>query len=345
MARKISLIDMAYQMAWSDLADLASGQAQVFMGSPGNVLERDCRGHRYVFHQYTSAAGGRVQDQLGRADEPQTQAARHALIERIDQTKALIERIRDLVKLGYQVADSRTYGVAAALYNAGLFQHGLTLIGSHAYGVLLNTLGITATPYRSNDVDVARGPGKLALPSLDLARLLARTRIDFVPVPAFDHRDPSTSHKERGQSPFRVDLLVPSKTLEIGAVEVPALKSFATALPHLGYLLENTGMAPLISRHGAVPVRVPEPARFAVHKLVVADLRVNQRDKTAKDIHQAAVLLAALAQRQPGDIEQAVSALPKSAKPHGARRIKALGAELAGETLERVLQELAGLQA
>jgi len=343
MASKITLIGMAYQMAWSDMADLAGGQAQVFMGSPGNVLERDCRGHQYVFHQYTSAAGNRVQNQLGRADDPQTQVARETLRERIAQTKALVESIRDLVKLGYQVADFKTYGVAAALYNAGLFQHGLTLIGSHAYGVLLNTLGISATPYRSNDVDVARGPGKLVLPSLDLAQLLAQTQIDFVPVPAFNHQDPSTSHKERGKSPFRVDLLVPSKTMKIGTVAVPVLKSFATALPYLGYLLENTSMATLISRHGAVPVRVPEAARFAVHKLVVADLRVNQRDKTAKDIHQAAVLLAALVQRQPGDIEAAVAALPNAARPHGVRRMQALRTELAGETLEAVLQALEGL--
>ena len=44
----------------------------------------------------------------------------------------------------------------ASLHNHGLFRVGALLIGSHAFGVLLNVLGVKAVPYATEDVDIAR---------------------------------------------------------------------------------------------------------------------------------------------------------------------------------------------
>jgi hypothetical protein len=85
-------------------------------------------------------------------------------------------------------------------------------------------------------------------------------------------------------------------------------------LPYLAYVLANAQTGTLISRHGAVPVRVPEPARFAIHKLLVSRLRTNTLVKSQKDVRQASVLLAMLGEHRTGDIEDACAALPRSAR-------------------------------
>jgi hypothetical protein len=94
------------------------------------------------------------------------------------------------------------------------------------------------------------------------------------------------------------------------------LKAHATALPFLSYVLGQTQMSTVLAREGCCPVRIPVAERFAVHKLVVSQLRTNRDAKTEKDIFQASVILAALGEKYPGAIEAAVMDLPISARTH-----------------------------
>jgi hypothetical protein len=61
-----------------------------------------------------------------------------------------------------------------------------------------------------------------------------------------------------------------------------------------------------------VLVRVPVPERYAIHKLIVSQLR-SRGSKPAKDLSQAAVLVDAVVERFPGAIEEALAVVPKSA--------------------------------
>lgn len=61
---------------------------------------------------------------------------------------------------------------------------------------------------------------------------------------------------------------------------------------------------------GGVLVNVPNPARFALHKLIVAGERDStMHTKREKDLRQAAQLLALLVQERPGDIRIAWDAI------------------------------------
>ena len=161
-------------------------------------------------------------------------------------------------------------------------------------------------------------------------------------IPSLDRRQRGTSFKERGGSNFRVDLLVPSADDNYPTVPVPELKAHAQGLPHLAYLLAASQEIPVLSSHGSVMARVPVPERYAIHKLIVSQLRNKASSKPEKDLRQAAVLIEALVERYPGAIEDAASAVPKSAARHMARAIKALGqhlpttAESAWETLHAI---------
>lgn len=105
---------------------------------------------------------------------------------------------------------------------------------------------------------------------------------------------------------------------------VPELGAHAKGLPYLAYLLGVTHELPALSPHGVVMVRVPIPERFAVHKLIVSQLRSTASAKPEKDLRQAATLIEALADRFPNAVHEALDALPKSAMRHLKRAIKAL---------------------
>ncbi|MCK7494444.1 MAG: nucleotidyltransferase domain-containing protein [Comamonadaceae bacterium] len=192
------------------------------------------------------------------------------------------------------------------------------LIGLHAYGVLLNRLGIRATPYATEDIDIARREALAfkKLPERGFLEMLQDSGIPFVEVPEPDRKKPSTSFKQRGRSRFHVDLLVPSANDNFPVVAVPELKAHATGLPYLDYLLSESQTAMLMAREGCCSVRVPLPERFAVHKLLVSRLRTGREAKSGKDVFQACVLCAALAESHPGAVESAVAKIPQRARKY-----------------------------
>jgi hypothetical protein len=154
--------------------------------------------------------------------------------------------------------------------------------------------------------------------------MLRETGIPFFEVPSLDRRAPSTSFAERGGSRLRVDLLVPSSNDEYPTVPIPELGAHAKGLPYLAYLLGMSQNVPLLSPHGVVMVRVPVPERFAVHKLIVSQLRTRATGKSEKDLTQVATLMEAVAERFPGALEDALAAAPRSASRHIARAAEAL---------------------
>src|SRR5207247_4590790 len=133
------------------------------------------------------------------------------------------------------------------------------LIGSHAYGVLLNRLGVRAAAYATEDIDLARREALALkkLPEGGFLQMLRDSGIEFVEVPDLDRKKPATSFKQSGRSRFHVDLLVPSRDATFRAVPVPELEAYATGLPHLAYLLAESQMAMLAAREGCCAVRVP----------------------------------------------------------------------------------------
>jgi hypothetical protein len=167
-------------------------------------------------------------------------------------------------------------------------------------------------------VDLAR-PTKLAVESLPkggLLELLRESGIDFVDVPGLRPGAPTAKYSERGRSQFTFDLLMPAAgdTAEVQAV--PELGAHATALPYLRYLLTETQMGAALSNHGVVAVRVPVPERFALHKLIVSQLRIGRPEKSRKDLDQAAALIAALGENHPGAIESAFAKTAVSTRKH-----------------------------
>ena len=292
-------------------ADVTSG------GTPGSVVVRkNAAGFRFYAHSFYGADGRKRETYVGGpvgSDGPERAAT--LLRERIAEVQELLPSIRLLAREGFHVVDKRTFAVLAALHTHGVWAAGGVLIGSHAYGVLLNRLGVRSAAYATEDIDVARARA-LALdtpPEGGLLGLLATTGLEFVPVPELDRDRPSSSFKLPGRSRFHVDLLAPSRDDSFPVVAVPELGAHATGLPFLGYLLEPSSLSAVLAREGCCAVRVPTPERFAVHKLLTSALRTGRSAKSERDVAQAAMIAAALAERHPGALEEARLALPRRA--------------------------------
>ncbi|MES1204485.1 MAG: GSU2403 family nucleotidyltransferase fold protein [Pseudomonadota bacterium] len=307
------------------------------------MIEREnARGVRFYVHQFYDAAGKQRERYLaGPVGGAEADTRAKELRGRIGELKALVPTFRMLGREGFNLVDPRAYGTIAALHNGGVFEAGGMLIGSHAYGVLLNRLGIRVTAYTTDDVDIARRE-QLAfkkLPDRDLLATLKESGIDFVEVPVLDRKRPATSFKQPGKGGFHVDLLVPSKNETFPVVSVPELRAHATGLPYLAYLLAESQTGMVIAREGCCAVRLPLPERFAIHKLVVSRLRTGRNTKAQKDIDQAIVLLAFLATTHSGAIESAVTVLPKGAVKHLRAALGSLRPPLA-ELVPRAWEEL-----
>lgn len=193
------------------------------------------------------------------------------------------------------------------LERAGVFVVGGTVIGSHAFGIYANMLGVRweTEMTRTQDVDLATSStfeiGINDKP-VDLRKALLESEMGFFEVPALNRKHPSTSYKLRGRE-LTVELLTPmlgptsSTPIMIRALGVPA-----EPLRFLNYLLEQTEPAVVVAK-GGILVNVPSPARYALHKLVTIQRRpAAMQTKALKDLAQARQLIELLIQDRPGDL-------------------------------------------
>lgn len=327
---------------FAELESHAIGERETFVGTPGTVLRRsNASGFAFYAHQYYDALGVKRERYVaGPVDDAEAERAAERLRSRIDEVKRLLPSVRLLGREGFQLADSRTFATIAALQNAGLFAAGALLVGSHAYGAILNRLGVRAASYQTEDVDIARGHRlELVDGEAPLREILDKSGIEFVDVPGLDLRAPSTAFKQRGRSTFQVELLAPGRGDEISSKAVPELAAHAVTLPHLGYLLAESQVTTLLATAGCTAVRVPLPERFAVHKLIVSQLRRGRDAKAQKDRAQALVLSAALGDLHPGALESAVLSVPTRARGHLRRALEPLR-ETLGRKHPRAWDEL-----
>lgn len=305
---------------YSDVENFALGQPAVFPGTAGSVVVRqNASGFRFYAHQFYGADGKQREKYLGGPiGSAEPDAAAESMRARILELKQIVPSLRLLGREGFHLVDSRTYATVASLFNHQVFQAGGMLIGSHAYGVILNALGTRSAPYATQDIDIARREQLTfdEVPPGGFLQMLTDSGIEFVEVPRLDNKTASTSFKQRGGSPFHVDLLVPSPNEGFPILPVPELKAHATGVPYLQYLLQESQTTALLAREGCCIVRVPLPERFAVHKLLVSRLRSGPSAKSERDVFQAAVLCAVLATSHPGAIESAVGAVPPRARKY-----------------------------
>lgn len=325
---------MPLMAVFAEAVEHACSQTAIDLLPPGHIaLEDKDRGGKYAywvrFH-----AGKTSRQYLGAEGSDKHLDAMAAL----EELKRLQEQAKTLRKLGFEAVEHDAALVISELANAGVFNGGGVLIGTRAFGSMLNHLGYKATPFLSTrDVDIARATAiKLAcpLPAGGFLDLLKQTGLRFTAVPGLEQPPgTSTSYKVIGKN-LKVDLLAPgrlaSKPYE--SIPIPELAAHATTLPFLDYLVADSWQTVVIGRDHLVPVRCPQPSRYCLHKLVVAALRSGtENPKVEKDAAQSGILAAILAEEDPGALEEAAGALSAPMLKHARQTLPRLEKMLAGE--------------
>ena len=290
--------------------------ARTFANLAGSFAKKRVSGGDYWYFKTSEAPGGQREYFVG-ADTPETQALMKGYAagrSEAQTTDAGIDRLCAMLRLGgAMLTDNSSARVIAGLASAGVFRLGAVLVGTHAFMVLANVLGVHwRSGLRTQDIDLATGRRlHIAVPpkSVDLPRALDALNMGFLPVPGLNPKSPETSFKIRGQT-LRVDLLTPAQGKRDGSpVVIQHLNAAAQPLELLDYLIENAIAAPLVNG-GATLVNVPDPARFALHKLMISGRRqVFEQTKAGKDRQQAAEMIEVLAADRRGDLVAAAKAL------------------------------------
>lgn len=287
-------------------AERAIGHAQ------GVFVTKTVKGHVYYYFQHSDPGGVKRQTYIGKKSD-----ALDAVVSSFESARvgvaaerSSVERLASLLRAGgAPMTDAPSARVLQSLAEAGVFRHGAVLVGTHAFVVMGNVLGVrwSGASLRTQDSDVAAGLHlSVAVPEAkaDVPGVLESLEMGFLPVPSLSRTSPSTSFKVRGQA-LRVDLLTPARASGGRPVELPNLSAAAQPLKYLDYVMEGWVSTAVING-GAVAVNVPDPARFALHKLIVASERpVAMQAKQQKDLWQASQVLEVLLEDRPGDVVRA----------------------------------------
>ncbi len=303
-------------------ADLVQSMEDVPVRA-GTISRRRIKGSVHVYSIEKDGAG-KAQRYLGPLSDPATIRE----IENVRRAAALAKIRRTSVtalKSARIPAPSLAIGrVFEVLANAGLFRHGAVLVGTAAFQLYPCIVGayLSASALQTQDADL--GLTELALraskDSGDIGETLMRADPSYRPKFHTDHRLPLAFQSADG---FSVELLTTMRRTNT-PIPIAGLGCAAQPLHFLDYLLEEPVWAVALY-NGGVRVRVPDPARYAVHKLIVANERGPGAAKRQKDLRQVEELFAAFAMvRNLGALEEALAA----ARRRGPKWRSAIAASL-----------------
>jgi hypothetical protein len=155
-----------------------------------------------------------------------------------------------------------------------------------------------------------------------MEQILRRADPTFASVPGLDPRRPPSQFRAADGS--MVDLMTPMRSrADRNPMQLKGLGAGAVPLQYLDWLI--TDPLPSAVLHGAgVLVTVPDPVRYAVHKLILANVRAGSSGKRMKDLQQARNLMAAV-----GDWDHRMSDCIEDARKQGPKWSAAIAASLA----------------
>lgn len=308
-------LPLAVQTLYADLSQKLRPGAPL----PGSISRRTIHGTVRLYSTERHGAK-RVQRHLGHADDPAVAQQADAIRREARLARDRRDSIVMLKAAGVQGPSQDVGRVLEVMSRAGLFDRGIVLVGTVAYQIYPCVLGcwlessamatqdadfVAANTAVSTAVALAVEEDGGASAGADLLSVLRLADPSFAGAPTLDRlTHPCRFVSEAG---LDVELLTPVRRRdEPSPVPLLGLKASAMALPFLEYLVE--GALPAVVLYGSgVRVTVPQPARYAVHKLIVAQRRQSDSIKRGKDLMQAQSIIALLREADPDTLEDSLA--------------------------------------
>lgn len=311
-------LDITYQTLYSELVQRCLDASFTSEFSPdGRFVPVEVKGKKYWYFDTPKREGtGQHRRYVGPVDDPEITSRVEAFKDLKADLKGRRRLVSTLIREAYLPRPLSIAGqVVEELARAGFFRLRGVLVGTVAYQCYSAVLGrrLDAVAMQTGDADFAQFHEisvaiKDSIPPI--LEVLRRVDPTFREVPSQSDGRISTQFISRQK--FRVEFLTPNQwsgDQDGKPVRMPALGG-AAALPlrFLDYLIYQPVRAVLLHNAG-VPVLIPSPERYAIHKLIVGSRRKEDRDatvKSAKDRLQAkSIIEAMIANRQYSDLASA----------------------------------------
>lgn len=296
------------------LQTLYADLVQRVMSAPaaGTVYRRERDGIAYHYAKLPVGTT-RIDSFIGRVGDPVADTRAKTLATGMELAKERRRSVAMLKNAGLAGPDKMLGATLDAIAHAGLFDKGAVVVGTAAYMMSEPFVGrrLPAPTLMTGDLDLATVDVTLSAdPEEPMQTILKRADPTFAPVMRLDAREPPA--RFRNSSGYLVDLLIQTRRRDERTVRLRGLEAGAEPLQHMRWLIENPVSAVALWGPGIL-VKIPQVARFAVHKLIVAQKRGHDRIKRQKDLAQADAMMTALYAHDPFALDDAV----EDARSHG----------------------------
>ncbi len=313
----IERLPVSLQTVYADLVDRSwSGSYEELVRAGGSPYKRTLKGAEYWYLKMPMVAGRRGKDRyLGPdSEEVRRRVSAHHDLKAVRKDRT--DMIRALRNARLPVPDAMSGRILSALSEAGVFRLRAVVVGTVAFQIYGPMLGVRFrdTAGQTSDLDLAQFHSisisvedEIDSGILDTLKSVDE-RFEAIPSP-FDGRKALRYAVRTGsQESFAVDLLCPLRGPDRGPLtRLEALKGDAQLLRYLDFLIY--GEVNAVALHGiGVPVNVPSPERYAVHKLIVSRMRIAtaaSQAKARKDLAQAEALIEVLLEDRPYELQDA----------------------------------------
>lgn len=294
-------LPLAVQTLYAELLEQCRTAGKTY----GSLYDREIKGELYTYLKM-QVAKSRVDAYLGRTGDDKTRSKRLE-IERENASRQQRVQLVQMLRKHLPSHLAPMIDVVAALAWAGIMADAV-LVGTNAYACYAGLLGhhLDNAMNSTEDADIAtlNLASTADIGGASLETVLQKADASFKGVAT-----PSKSGfpaQFKASNGYRVDILTQMRSSRSSSnIPLPKLKASAMPLQHLAWLIESPAEAVLLSGAGVL-VQVPQPARFAVHKLIVAQKRGStERLKRNKDLAQAKSVILALAASDPEALRQA----------------------------------------
>ncbi len=296
-------IDLVYRTMFAELVQRSlDASFETDFSATGNFVRVPVKGRDYWYFEETQP--NKTRKYVGPAEDPEIAGRVAAFKEIKEDLRGRRKLVSTLTREAGLIAPDRFTGdVVEAMGNAGIFRLRGVLVGTVAFQTYAGYLGVRlpGASLQTGDADFAQHYSISSSiedslpPILDILKGVDPT---FRAIP---HRtDPVRVTQFENAARYKVEVLTPNRGSDDYADHASPMPSLGGAsaqpLRFLDFLIHEPIRTVMLHRSG-VPVTVPSPERYAVHKLIVASRRqsdANGISKREKDVYQASLLIEAL---------------------------------------------------
>jgi hypothetical protein len=283
----------------------------------GTIVHKNIKGLKYWYFQ--KMEDGELKSFYIGRDTPELQTA----INNLKHVKPLVRQLTtDLINAGGTKFGHAQSVILSSLHDSGLFAAGVVLIGTNAFLAYQNLLGIKWSEptevLATNHIDFAQfSKFSIGIP-INVAEDIRNSLNELSAQPLFPMHQKGEScifQTAIGTPGLNVEFLTPligqgpaSKKTH----SLPWVGISAQPIRFLDYLIENRIRAAILLERGSIFANLPDPARYALHKIIVAEKREGAwLPKKKKDRVQAGALIDYFVKNDISLLEQAWEDLHK----------------------------------